>query len=81
MTTEIDLWRYTWGLILIPLSWLWHRVNSIQSKTDETRITLAERHYTKLEVHDLVDRSTRPIHDKLDLMQKDLSYLVREKRK
>jgi len=46
-----------------------------------TRIILAERHYTKLEVLALVDRATQPIHDKLDAMQKDLRYLVREKRK
>lgn len=81
MSNEVDIWRYTWGIVLVPLTWLWHRVNSIQAKTDDTRIILAERHYTKLEVHAIVDSSTKPIHDKLDTMQKDISYLVREKRK
>jgi hypothetical protein len=42
-----------------------------------TRIILAERHYTKLEVHDLVDRATIPIHEKLDDIKKDVSYLVK----
>lgn len=46
-----------------------------------TRIILAERHYTKLEVHSLVDRATKPIHQKLDVIQKDITYLVREQRK
>jgi len=50
-------------------------------RADRTRIILAERHFTKMEVLSLVDRATKPIHDKLDPMRKDLRYLVREKRK
>ncbi|MES0444907.1 MAG: hypothetical protein ABUJ92_00040 [Desulfobacterales bacterium] len=80
MSTEVDLWRYLSGLLMLPLGWMWHRMNGISSKTDETRITLAERHYTKLEVHDLVDRQVGPILEKLDEIREDIKYLVREKR-
>lgn len=58
------------------------KANSVASaQSIRTRIILAERHYTKLEVHAIVDRAVKSIHDKLDPMRKDLQYLVREKRK
>lgn len=45
-----------------------------------TRIILAERHYTKLEVHSLVDRATAPINQKLDEIKDDIKYLVRKQK-
>ena len=60
--------------------WIIHRVSYVNKKTDETRIVLAERHYTKLEVDHLVNQSIKPIHDKLNSISDDIKYLVRERR-
>lgn len=79
MSDDHEFWKYVWGALLVPITWFWHRINRIETNGNETRITLAERHYTKLEVHDLVDRAVKPVHDKLDEIRGDIKYLVREK--
>lgn len=80
MIQDIDSLKWLWSILMIPIGWLWHRTNRMQSIADETRITLAERHYKKLEVDHLVEKSIKPIHDKLDSISDDVKYLVRQRR-
>ena len=78
---DIGLLNWIWSVLAIPLGWLWHRVNKANSKADESRIILAERHYTKLEVDSLVDKAVKPVHDKLNDISSDVKYLVRRDQK
>ncbi|VAX07963.1 hypothetical protein MNBD_ALPHA03-1281 [hydrothermal vent metagenome] len=78
---DIGYIQWLWSALLIPLTWLYHRMNRTSQKTDETRIVLAERHYTKLEVDHLVDKAVKPVHDKLNDISSDVKYLVRRDQK
>lgn len=78
MSNEVDYLKWSWTFLMIPIGWLWQRLNKVQSRTDETRIVLAERHYTKLEVKDIVDRSVGPLHSKLNDIAEDTKYIIRE---
>jgi len=80
MSNEVESLKWLWTVMSLPLAWIWHRLNKAHIKCDETRITLAERHYTKLEVQDLVDRSVGPLHSKLNDISQDIKYLIKEHR-
>lgn len=42
----------------------------------ELRVRIASQHYTKLEVRDLVDRTTKPILEKLDKQSEKLDVVL-----
>lgn len=75
------------SLYTVSFGWVLGRLNRISNKTDdaydkahESRIILAERHYTKLEVDHLVRESIKPIQDKLEDIGDDVKFLVRERK-
>lgn len=87
MSDEIDTMKWLWTTLMIPITWLWHRVAKTEkvaddatTKSNENRVYIAEHFYRREEVHDLVDRAVSPIHDKLDEIRDDIKYLVRDKK-
>ena len=78
---DLGFLSWIWGALAVPLAWLWHRTTRANIKADESRIILAERHYTKLEVDNLVDKAVKPVHDKLNDISSDVKYLVRRDQK
>lgn len=85
MSIENDpgFWRATIAAITgalagvgLPTTMAWRRANSAQKAADETRVILAERHYTKPEVENLVDRAVGPIKEKLNGMDSKLDRLI-----
>ena len=77
-SSDPELLKWLWTLAAVPIAWMWNKITRAENKVDQTRIVLAERHYTKLEVQDLVDREVGPLHEKLDGIASDVKYLVRK---
>lgn len=60
----------------LPITMTLRRANAASKLSNDTRIILAERHYTKLEVQNLVDREVHPINEKLDKIDSKLDRLI-----
>ena len=80
---DISTWQYLWGVLSIPLAWLWTRQNSQRDDVKEIKENLsaheidnAKNTFNKSEVAAIVDRSTKPIVASVERIEKSVDKLI-----
>lgn len=76
--TDFNLLKWAWTLMLVPLAWIYNHAITTRRKSDEAAIELQNR-MTRKEMENFVDRSLKPIHEKLNSIGKNVEYMRRHK--
>jgi len=67
----------------IPLAWLWSRVTkandkaySVESELSKHKLDIAQRHFDKEDVKDIIRGSMKPMQDSIERIEKSVNRLV-----
>jgi len=84
MSEHQPLIPYLWGLLTLPLLWLWQRIGKAENATDELRKRVAADEVTaahflsRAEVQEVVDRSLKPVLEDLAELKTGLKDIITE---
>ena len=77
------LLQFLWGLLLLPLGWLWARINGNQDaiaatnkELEQHKLHLANNHFDKTEVKDIIRGTVKPIEDSVKRIEDSVNKLI-----
>ncbi len=74
--TDFNLIKWAWTLVMIPVTWIYAHTTITRKKVDEAQIEISKK-LSREEVEGIIDRSLKPIHEKLTSIDNNVEYMRR----
>lgn len=75
--------KFIWSILVLPLGWLFHRLNKLRNEVDNTKkelsdhkIHIAETHFNKDEVKAIINGTIEPIKESVNRIEASVEKLV-----
>lgn len=76
---EIGILKWAWTMVLIPIGWMYNYIIKTRTKVDTIQIEVAKK-VAYDDMKDFVDRSLKPIHEKLSSIDNNVEYMRRNQK-